>query len=72
MSALGGILIALVLYGAYQFYFRKPTPIVNNTVVQSGGKIDVQQGKTQTTSSHLITGLSVGRNEIMGTIAWLW
>ena len=31
------VLIGLIGFGAYQFYFCKPTPIIQNTTVQPGG-----------------------------------
>ena len=72
LSALGGILIALVCYGAYQYYFVKPAPIVNNTTIQPGATLNVEQGKQVSTSGHLYTGISGNTDTIMLEVGWLW
>lgn len=65
------ILLSIILYGSYEYYFQKPTPIVNNYTVQSGGKIEQKQEEKRK-SQHLITGVSISQNQVMGTIGWLW
>lgn len=71
MTALGGILIALTIYGAHQFYFNKPVPIVNNNTVQPGATVNVKQG-TDGLKGHLYTGLSGNRDTIMVEVGWVW
>jgi len=76
LSALGGILIAIVLYGSYQYYFKKPTPIVNNTTVQPGATLNVEQAKQENKTGRLYTGISAGKvgsgTAILAEIGWLW
>lgn len=75
LSALGGLLIAFVLYGSYQYYFKKPIPIVNNTTVQPGATLNVEQSRQVNSSGRLYTGVYGGRgngNEIGVAIGWLW
>jgi hypothetical protein len=62
LSVLGGILVALVIYGATQYYFKKPIPIVNNTTVQPGATLNVEQNKTIKSNGRLYTGVYGGRN----------
>jgi hypothetical protein len=69
---LSGLLIAFILYGAYQFYFCKPTPIVNNTTVQPGATMNVEQAKVAKSGGRLFTGISANNKTIMGTIGWIW
>jgi hypothetical protein len=73
---LAGLLVALILYGAYCFYFQKPTPIVNNTTVQPGATLNVEQAKTIKTGGRLYTGVSGGKvgsgTAAMLEIGWLW
>jgi hypothetical protein len=76
LSALGGILIALVLYGSFQYYFKKPIPIVNNTTVQPGATLNVEQAKSVNSTGHLYTGVYGGRSgdgtEIGLAVGWIW
>ena len=37
------ILVGLIGFGAYQYYFVKPIPVINNYVVQPGGNITQNQ-----------------------------
>ena len=71
----GLLLVGVVLYGSYQYYYCKPTPIVNNTIVQAGGKVDVKQG-TSRSAGHLYTGLYGGRSgggdELGVEVGWVW
>jgi len=39
------VLAGLIGYGAFSYYFKKPVPIVNNTTVQPGATLNVEQGK---------------------------
>lgn len=38
-----GILGAIILWGAYSYYFLKPTPIINNYTVQPGANLNQTQ-----------------------------
>jgi len=72
---LSGLLIAFILYGSYQFYFCKPTPIVNNTTVQPGATLNVEQAKVVNQGGHLLTGVYGGYSngsEFGVQIGWLW
>lgn len=40
----GGLFWALVIYGAYHFYFDKPIPVTNNNTFQPGSSVEVKQG----------------------------
>ena len=65
------VVAGLVLYGAFQYYFKKPIPVVNNytaPVTQIHNEIKAKQ--------HLMTGIYAGK---CGTgyeggiiISWLW
>lgn len=60
-------LVGAVLWGCYNFYFKKPIPIVNNytaPVTQTTYEVKSKQ--------HLITGLYGNKNEIGVVIGWLW
>lgn len=66
------IIAGLVLFGAYQFYFNKPIPIVNNTTVQPGANLNVEQNKEEKRGS-LFTGIySNFKDEVGGIIGWSW
>ena len=41
------ILLCLILYGAKEFYFNKPIPIINNTTVQPGATMTMKQGEVK-------------------------
>ena len=64
------ILGGFILFGAYQYYFKKPVPIVNNTTVESGATMQVEQGKQN--SQHIITGLYGNHKEVGIWFGWLW
>ena len=72
----GGLFVAFVCFGAYQYYFKKPTPIINNTTVQPGATLNVEQSKQVNTSGRLYTGVYGGRDgsgtEVGIAIGWLW
>ena len=76
LSALGGLLIAFVLYGSYQYYFKKPTPIVNNTTVQPGANLNVTQSPKVNERGHLYTGIYGGHVgsglEVGVALGWIW
>jgi hypothetical protein len=76
LSALGGVLVALVLYGAGQYYFKKPTPIINNTTVQPGATLNVEQNKSTRSGGHLYTGIYGGRSgagtDLGLEVGWIW
>jgi hypothetical protein len=73
---LAGLLVAFILYGSYQYYFKKPVLIVNNTTVQPGATLHVEQAKAVNQSGHLYTGVSAGvvgsGTAVMGEIGWMW
>jgi hypothetical protein len=60
-------LSGLILWGAGNYYFRKPIPIVNNytaPVTNIHNEIKAKQ--------HLITGLYGNKDTYGGFIGWLW
>ena len=68
---LSGILIGFILYGSFQYYFKKPTPIVNNTTVQPGANLNVKQGDSK--DRRLITSIYGSTKKDIGvSIGWLW
>ena len=64
------ILGGFILFGSYQYYFKKPVPIVNNTTVESGATMQVEQGKQN--NNRLFTGLYGSRSEIGVVVGWGW
>lgn len=71
------VLVCLIGYGAYEFYFEKPIPIINNTTVQSGGQVHVEQSVPKVSKSgHLYTGVYGGKSgngsDLGIEIGWLW
>jgi hypothetical protein len=73
---LSAMLLGLIINGAYQFYFKKPTPIVNNTTLQPGATLNVKQAEPEQSTGRLYTGVYGGRsgggNEIGIEVGWLW
>lgn len=65
------ILGGLILYGSYQYYFKKPVPIVNNTTVESGATMQVDQDTGKSTRQ-FFTGIYGGRSEVGIVVGWLW
>ena len=65
------ILGGLILYGSYQYYFKKPVPIVNNTTVESGATMQVDQD-TGKSNRQFFTGIYGGRSEVGIVVGWLW
>lgn len=68
------ILFAFMIYGDYKYYLCKPVPIVNNTIVQSGGKVEVKQSEQPKSgiAGHLMTGIYGNRSEIGLSAGWIW
>ena len=67
------VLVSFIGYGAYRFYFTKPTPIVQTVYVQSGGTLNQQVPREdKAKKQHLITGIAANKDAILGTIAWMW
>lgn len=65
------VVVGVILYGSYQYYFQKPTPIVNNYTVQSGATFNQKQGEKK--SQHLLTQVSADlKGTVMVGIGWLW
>ena len=64
-------LIVLGGYGAYNYYFCKPTPIVQYYTVMPGGKIE-QKTEQKKTGGHIFTGIYGNKNTVGGVIGWLW
>lgn len=50
-----GIVSLALLWGAYNYYFSKPVPIVNNYTVQSGANLNQTQNESKNNN-----GLSLG------------
>lgn len=71
-GVLSGIFLAFILYGSWQYYFKKPVPIVNNTTVSPGATMNVEQAKIVNKGGHLYTGLSGGKDAILVEVGWLW
>lgn len=65
------ILIAVILYGGYQYYFTKPIPIVNNYTVAAGANLNQTQNEAKSSSGPsvgLVAGPLMLGSEIGGFI----
>jgi hypothetical protein len=65
------IIVFLLGWASYNYYFKKPIPVVNNytaPVTQVHNEIKAKQ--------HLLTSIYIGRNgnanEFGGSVGWLW
>ena len=65
------ILGGFILFGSYQYYFKKPVPIVNNTTVESGATMQVDQD-TGKSNKQFFTGIYGDRSEVGIVVGWLW
>lgn len=63
------VVVSVVLFGAYQYYFKKPVPVINNYTVQSGGTITQNPEKK---GGHWAVGGIVGKDFYGGHITYLF
>lgn len=70
------LLVAFILYGAYQFYFKKPVPINQTTYVtaQDGSKVEVGQVGSAKKDRRLLTAVSYDIEDkgVSVSLGWLW
>ena len=72
LVALGVILLCFVGYGAYKFYFMKPVPNTQSFTIMPGATANIKQVEEIKKNQHLMTGVYFSKDEIGGTVSWLW
>lgn len=50
------VLAGLIGFGSFQYYFKKPVPIVNNTSVQPGATLNVDQKQSKSDRFGIVVG----------------
>jgi hypothetical protein len=73
-SLVAFIFIGLILWGAYQFYFNKPEPIVNNHYIAmpNSNQTVNQPVNKKNNNGRLLTGVYGNNKEWGGVIGWIW
>ena len=73
-ACLAAAFLALVFYGAHQWYFRKPMPVVQNTYQNYtiAGNMTQENKEEAVKQSKVLTGIYGNNKEIGGLVGWLW